>query len=372
MLRGDRLPYCGRCYQEEERGLVSRRQRSIENNLRQRGPEAFQDWLGRLQSEGGQTQERPSHVEVRLGSKCNLRCRICAPEFSQLIRKAMEQLTQQGSMLPEFYRENLKLSQSRDDQSWQVDYVEKILANSSSINSMYFAGGEPLITAAYQRLVDEVIKSGDAGHISLTVNTNGTIATPYWLEAFEAFESVELYVSLDGIGPSVEYQRAGLSWPVVADNIQKFLNIDQNIRVKIFPTLSILNIAEIGSLLSWYGELQGKHRPDSLTLQVNVLHTPRFLQAVLLPHEHVSEIRSQVDEIARSFPTFQTDDGLSAINKIQTVLNQCGQKEFTKEIKELLAYTELMDSHYDQKLADHCPATGRVFRTLNNSIGCCE
>ncbi|MCB0384340.1 MAG: twitch domain-containing radical SAM protein [Bdellovibrionales bacterium] len=372
MLIGQRLPYCTRCYQEEDRGLLSRRQRSIANNQREMGDGGFVDWISHLKLNKGIADSCPSHVEVRLGSRCNLRCRICAPEFSHLIRKEMESLLDKGCKLPGFYSENLQLIKDRDDSTWQKDYIDKILSTSSTIRSLYLAGGEPFVTPSYQGLIDGLIQSRDSHHIKLTINTNGTVATANWLTRLAQFESVELYISLDSVGRALEYQRTGVNWQDIQVNLEKFLELGERVHIKIFPTLSIYNILEIADLLSWFGEFHHTHCENVLSLQINILHTPKFLQATLLPQEFVPEIEQQLEHLANTFSYFNQIEGKATLDKIRTVLSQCESRVPNQNLNDLWDYTQLMDKQYNQKLADYCPQTARVFSVLKNSIGCCE
>ena len=368
MLSGKRLAACQRCYQEEDAGLQSRRLRSLENNRAHRGALGFTNWVNSLKNEGGVATSLPSHVEVRLGSQCNLRCRICAPEFSHLIRKEMESLAQEGTILPEFYIQNLHEAQKRDDKSWQEDYVQKVLANADNINSLYFAAGEPLITPAYQKLVQGLVENQHAKHIHLTINTNGTTASPFWLESLAHFQKVELYLSLDSIGSALEYQRTGSSWKKIQDNIQKFFSLGDRVHLKIFPTLSIYNIRTLGPMLSWFGDCYEQYGSGSLSLSLNFLHTPKFLKATMLPAQFVPELREQWQAIASSCPYFNTQEGKDNLKRLENTLDRCGHSTHPSQIQTLLHYTQIMDNRYHQSLEKELPEAGQIFEVFRSQI----
>ena len=68
MIKGEPSGPCGRCYREEESGMKSAR---ISNN---------NDWfdsIGDIDPDGFASLDSIQYVDVRLGNKCNLKCRMC-------------------------------------------------------------------------------------------------------------------------------------------------------------------------------------------------------------------------------------------------------------------------------------------------------
>lgn len=364
MLDGQASDTCTRCYQEEAAGILSRRQRSIEKQRQSRGDDGFVQWVTRLQAETGDTRELPSHVEVRMGSNCNLRCRICAPEFSQPIRRTLEAVLAAGQELPAYYRENLARVHGRDDLQWQKDYVSSLLEVGPSIRSMYFAGGEPLVTPAYQKLVDGLIQSGDARHIQLTINTNGTTAAREWLERFKAFERTELWISLDGIGKAFEYQRSGAAWDRFERNFEAFTSLGNKLQLRFFPTVSILNVMHLTPLLRWIGKRTSGLGGENLSCQINLLHTPTFLHAKWLPSNFVAGIRTSLKEVERDYIYFRTPDGQKVMMKLHSLLDLCGPVAPPSVIRDLIYHTQLLDRLYHQELGEFMPETAQVLAAL--------
>ncbi|MCC7404780.1 MAG: twitch domain-containing radical SAM protein [Bdellovibrionales bacterium] len=365
MLDGQPTDTCTRCYQEESAGILSRRQRSIKNQRQTRGEQGWAQWLSHLQAETGDTGERPSHVEVRLGSNCNLRCRICAPEFSQPIRRTMEAVIAAGQELPAYYRDNLARVDGRDDLHWQNDYIASLLEIAPSIRSMYFAAGEPLVTPAYQKLVDGLIRSGDARHIQLTVNTNGTTAAREWLERFKAFERTELWISLDGIGKAFEYQRSGAAWDRFERNFEAFTSLGNQLHLRFFPTISLLNVMHLTPLLRWIGKRTSGLGGENLSCQINLLHTPIFLHAQWLPASLVGGLRTSLKEIERDYLYFRTPDGQNVMTKLNALLDLCGQVAPPQVTRDLLYHTQLLDRLYHQELGEYMPETAQVLAALS-------
>ena len=80
MLAGMYVKECGRCYEHEQKGLQSSRQWANEN------------------FKAPVLHSNPTHLELRLGNKCNLKCNSCWSVSSDQIYKERKKILQQETV----------------------------------------------------------------------------------------------------------------------------------------------------------------------------------------------------------------------------------------------------------------------------------
>lgn len=148
MLNGEKSDLCKLCWDEEDPGLVSKRQQQ-QNTYH----ETLQKILD-LEEDSGyiDVNEFPiQYLDLRLGNLCNMRCRFCGPGDSSLW---FEEIYEMGDPIIKFgkienYYKIEKVAntykvvgddfQYYNSEKFNKD-IQKILSN---VNRIYFTGGEP-------------------------------------------------------------------------------------------------------------------------------------------------------------------------------------------------------------------------------------
>ena len=82
MLNNEKLPDCRFCWDEEKNGKISKRIRENKRWLNH-----YSHYLELARHNKDFVSENPTYLDLRLGNKCNLRCRTCNPLFSSLWHK---------------------------------------------------------------------------------------------------------------------------------------------------------------------------------------------------------------------------------------------------------------------------------------------
>jgi radical SAM protein with 4Fe4S-binding SPASM domain len=137
------------------------------------------------------------YLDITLGNKCNLACRMCNPYSSSLLAKQLIELKEyNGSDLIDF---------SRSTKDKILDLINKAV----NLNSIYLLGGEPLINDFHDEIVDLLIKKDRAKNINIHYSTNLQVDIEKYLEMWGNFKFVDLNVSIDGSHQYYEYIR----WP---------------------------------------------------------------------------------------------------------------------------------------------------------------
>ena len=246
---------CNQCWKEQALGLKPMRYDSYGYNI----PESQV-----------QNPKTPMRVEINASNVCNLRCRICwAHASSRWIKEAKELYKFEGEVHYNLTPENQKIIRH-----WVPHFTE-----------IGFFGGEPLMSEENINLIRYCVETGHSKHISLLINTNGTVYTDEIALLFKQFKSVYLNFSIDDIGARFEYERSGAIWNEVVDNMKKYIKHggysgDDQLQIKICCSVTSMNIFYFPE----YFEFMNEHFPG-LPVFCNLVYNPYELSIQLLPKE---------------------------------------------------------------------------------------
>jgi hypothetical protein len=249
LVSGVKSNGCRACWLEESLGIESKRQRDNKT---------YQSRFQLIYHKKDLLDPNSNLAEyyVRLGNNCNLRCAICNDTLSTGWASENKKFG-----LPYRKKNNIR----NDDPIWQ-----HMLDHSQYIKLIEFIGGEPLfINLPLQiEFLEKLIASGDAKRIALRYHTNGTKFNADLPNLWKHFKEVTVWISIDGIGKSFEYQRYPANWNVVVANMQKFQSLSKaspNIIIKANCTISVLNVLELDDLINWFKEHKLPYHLNLLT-----------------------------------------------------------------------------------------------------------
>lgn len=223
--RGERHPDCAACWQPESLGAVSTRQGSLQ-------------WIERTMPQGNYYDPRLRAIWLDTGTTCNLACRTCWADWS-------------SSWVREF-RDRWPDAEPPPIQHTDLDYL--LTEDFSDLTSVIVIGGEPFLNLKYVEVLERMVSQGHSSHIKITCFTNGTLPFPPRLLALAPhFETFNLLVSVDGIGPAFDYIRTGGKWNQVAANIDSFFELaDHNVLVMFTTVISAFNVLDLPEIYDYF------------------------------------------------------------------------------------------------------------------------
>jgi len=233
---------CKQCYAAEAKGFDSRRLASVKLY-----EEFHQDTNIEL--------DGPQGIDYSVGNLCNLKCVICTPSNSSRWIPDYQQLY---PLKP--------VDQFQFDKYNQLEIVDyDALKNIKTVH--FHGGGEPLMAANHINLLNRINEVKGLSDVRIFYNTNGTqIANEELLELWKQCKLVELYFSLDDVGPRFNYQRTGADWDHVTLNLKWFFeNMPHNHMFKINCTWGYMNLFYLNELLDWYHDNFSTNRYGDLT-----------------------------------------------------------------------------------------------------------
>lgn len=208
---------CNNCKQNENQGLISRRQGS---NSWYRDNDMYN------------TDVELVRLDYWTGNLCNLACVICGPEFSSVWKQELNYPIESKKTIVNNFWTSLDTSHLR--------YV-------------HFNGGEPLLSKEHVKFL-HALSNKNLIHISY--NTNGTVLPSQELiDLWSQYKLVQLDFSIDDIGARFEYQRYPAKWSKVASNLQWYIDYaPNNCMFSVNTTVSILNQHNLDNLNQWLQE----------------------------------------------------------------------------------------------------------------------
>lgn len=165
------------------------------------------------------------YLDITLGNKCNLACRMCNPTSSSLIAKQLIKVDKwHGDEFIDFSRES-------------KDKILELISKAENLNTIYLLGGEPLINEFHDEIIDLLIKSNRSKKIRIHYNTNLQIDLEKYLSLWENFKQILCSVSIDGTDSTYEYIRWPGKWSKIYSNLLRASEFQKD-HGNFFPSIS--------------------------------------------------------------------------------------------------------------------------------------
>lgn len=271
-LEGRYPSTCSRCQWNDENGMVSKRQR--ENKK----------WLEKNKIEDYSTTDY-SIIDLRLNNKCNLLCVSCGPKSSSAIFEEVEQ--NQDKHLTHY---NFIYSRVKDmnlSTPYSDEEVDKLIERINPTSRVYFTGGEPTLVKPAFRVLEKMLEKGYNKDVPIEFNSNFQALNKKWIEQLKQFKGL-MMPSIDAVGDQAELIRYGSKWKDVDYNFRYFFKECTEFRIKIWPTISTLNILYIKDIIAWAESFQSDRIVISLD---NRLSAPAWLDIKNMPDNLKDKVR---------------------------------------------------------------------------------
>lgn len=209
-----------------------------------------------------------SHLDLRLGNSCNLKCLSCWNMSSSSIAEEEKEMMSKGIKIPQILDVTTFNWASEENFSKLTDLP---------IQEVYLTGGEPMMV---KHLPEFLEKLDPSTHIRFS--TNCTINNPKLEKILKRFHVVIMSLSLDAVDRKIEYIRYGSKWKDVEENAKRFAD---SYMVNLCPTISLLN--------AWfYEEIKEYADRHKWQLYENLLMLPEWLHCKNAPASLKAQFQS--------------------------------------------------------------------------------
>lgn len=195
------------------------------------------------------------YIDITLGNKCNLACRMCNPYSSSLLAKNLQEIGGDiiygtGEGLIDFNRET-------------KNKILDLISNAKNLNTIYMLGGEPLINDFHDEIVELLISSNRAKDITIHYSTNLQIDIEKYLKLWTNFKFIDLNISIDGCDEVYEYIRWPGKWTKLYKNLNRACEFRKNgnFYPSIATTVQNLNAGNLFSLIEKCSNINETYLP---------------------------------------------------------------------------------------------------------------
>lgn len=365
MLKGEIPASCSKCFKEEAAGHRSKRNWETDY------------WAKRVDvpsilketAEDGSVPPKLYYIDLRLGTKCNLKCIMCSPHDSSLW------VSDWNKLYPQIENESLKQIMTWENKgrvdgasyNWHQDneaFWAQLYDQIPHMRQLYFAGGESTIIEEHYLLLEECIRRGEAHHIELRYNSNAVEVPERLLELWKSFQRVRFHFSLDSIGPMNEYIRYPSQWENTVRQLHRLDQTGDHVEITIACAVQILNIHYIPDFIQWkLSQNFRKINPWPLgagLINFHFVYHPANLNVKVMPAWMKDKVEEKYERFYEWLKTnHRADDAFLnsdyGIKRLKGMVKFMKSEDWSRRLPEFQEYIRLMDKIRGTSFRDTFP-----------------
>ena len=331
MLNGVKPTACSRCYELEDTAdswtLRKNSLQSFKNHL---------PYLTETKEDGSIDDFKMRYLDIRFSNLCNMKCRTCGPNLSST-----------------WYDDQIKIypdsiiSKFIDLKS-NPDFMNELMPHLDTIEEVYFAGGEALITPQHYEILDYWLLKGRTD-IKLRYTTNFSnfrFKDRSILDYWKKFKDVRVAASLDTHGKLAEYARKGTNWDDIVLNRQQMLLICPDVYFEITPTVSIFSVH---SLFEFHRSWVEQGLVNINNIRINLLTHPRYFSITILPNSEKEKLREIYAEYTHWL--ISNKAAKHVIHAVNGIINYMDSADHTILLPEFKKQIKLIDTIRNENFA---------------------
>lgn len=359
---------CGRCRQEEQNGLNSRRMYET------------QQWKLTFEEAKLKTKEDGSinlndfpvvYYDLRFGNFCNLKCRMCGPTDSNSWYTDWIKLTGSNK-----FKDTSGVVEIIDNKVETFNWPEyepfwqQLESNIHNIEHVYFAGGEPMLIERHYDFLERCVEKGAAKNIIIEYNTNMSTLPTRVINLWKNFKQVRIGASVDGMEKVQEYQRSPAKWQKTLDNLNKIDNLPNNVISWLAFTVTAYNVNHMIDFMKWKLSDSGFKKINSTTKRPivthHVAHHPKHLNIRVLPDQYKADVTHRFNEFVKwvkdnNYPVHVIKNAEEISKGVISYMNS--ESYFEDHWNEFLSYTKKLDEIRQENLLEVEPKFKEFYGT---------
>ena len=346
MHEGIMLPECGVCYKKEKLHGISTR--TYMNGKY-------------FESTANGDEYSIKKVDLKIGNKCNLKCKMCFPYSSSELWKEWKDLGWNTTEKDPNKDTSWKYYDGyfKEDYSWPKNKtnMDKIKQAVAKCKLLHVTGGEPMLNPEFFDLLRHYIENNTAKDIVLEVTTNATKIHPRFFDLAKQFKHLLLTVSMDGVGKTYEYVRYPANYNIVYKNILRYNEFVKSLggesKLVFNFVLQVWNLHNAIDVIKTLGPLAVND--DAAPVRIKELEDPTFMQWKMLPEEHIKNtVRQLYKERSMNHPQ-NISWPIIGFGKMLEANKVYRTEDYGYKKDQLLKFMHKQDAHRHIKLGDYIP-----------------
>lgn len=353
MLSGKIPNSCTKCFKEEAAGHLSKRNWETDywsHNL------DIKKIVDETKSDGS-IPAKIYYLDLRFGTKCNLKCVMCSPHDSSMWVKDWNKL------YPKIQNEQLKDTMAWHNKgrnhgasyNWHEEnpqFWNQLLNQIPHMKQLYFAGGESTIISKHYELLEECVRQGYASQIELRYNSNGIEMPQRLFDLWKSFKGVRFHFSIDSIKEINDYIRFPSQWLQIEKQLKRLDETGPHIEITIACAVQALNIYYIPDFIKWkLKQNYKKINPWPLgagLINFHFVYLPTHLNVKILPKEFKETVRKKYEEFYIWLKENHSDkpqflEAPYGIKRLQGMIQFMESDDWSNRMPEFREYIRLMD-----------------------------
>lgn len=343
MLAGEVPASCTKCFEEESKGIVSKRQ--WETAVWQERLD-INSIVDKTNPDGSLPVDIP-YFDLRLGNLCQLKCVMCSPHDSSSWIKDWK-----------LQYPNYKTFELKQDQRWNrnFDYtwyqkgtfLDTMKTQAHNIKELYFAGGEPLLIPEHYKILEFMVESGNARNCILRYNSNGLELPEKLFELWDHFKQVKFNFSIDAVGKRNDYIRYPSKWLDVEKNIRRLDQTKDNVVVNVACAVQLLNVLYLDELAKW--KTNSNFKKINLIpfggglIGLHLVYLPSYLNIKVLPREIKLIAKDRIEKFINSYPSQEFNFSPSGKHRWEGIINYMMSEDWSHKLPSTVEYLEACDA----------------------------
>ena len=343
MLNSERVDMCQPCWDLEDKGILSLRQRMNKNRKH-----LF--WhIKKMNKNFSMPFEIPI-IELQLSNLCNLRCRMCKPILSSSWFKDWEKIRYIYESIGEPYEET-RIKQKKINYFDQESFFENMKQLGPHLKILEFAGGEPLMEPLHYRALEIVSPWAQNIEVKYATNLSKLKFGQFdIIKKWTKFKSLDLSVSVDGYPELNNYIRTDSKTEELIKNVKTIKNSIKRLSIRGALCFSVYNAPRLPECYDWFT------RVLEVPVHGNHVDEPFFLSPKVLPEEIKKFVSKKMDEY---------------IKKVEQGLYSAYPSEWAKRIIHFTSNNQkymVSDNLYNKYWSHFIDFTNKLDKSRNTNI----
>ena len=352
LLSGVKNSACKYCWEFEERGAFSRRQKSL-TECKDLYPD-YEPYIKEALENNYELSEPPTNIDLKIGTLCNLKCIMCYPGSSSLhhgeslIMKSKNLDT--PGLIKMWDARVEKLNIDMDNFNPKNLDIEQLIANLepslSQAKHLSIVGGEPLVNPATIKLLEQCVEKGYAQNMMLQIITNLSSINDKTLKHLTSFKHPMLNVSYDHVDPDKFYFiRHPANYTHFRKNFDKIFEVD-HIEKKLSTTWGIFNIFDFEEIFENWEQVSNR-LSKKFTINMGMIYYPNYFNLKYLDDDQKDFAATAINQYIESKSNYKIfRENPEMVESIKTIRGFMGPKpnDFDSVVKERTRVLELYDS----------------------------
>ncbi len=339
MLAGKRSRKCYDCYNQEKCGGTSPRLKANENYSH------LEHLVDNTKKDGALDDCHFAHLGIRFSNLCNYKCRYCYPHYST-----------------KWISDANKLGENKEDGYLKRPFKTKgnvaklVQKHFDTLESLYIAGGEPLLENEHIDLLKLLIESKKT-EIRLHYDSNFStlkLGNTDIIDLWDHFKEVQINASLDGMGKRAEYIRFGQNWDNIIKNRIRLKQKCPKLIFSIIPTITVFNTLHFLDFIKEWLEQSYVQLQD---INVNILEFPLYYNIQSFPYELKVKIKRAYVDFIKNYllPLYGFNKAMPIIKQLKQILVYMNIKDLSQEISNFKKITQQLDEIRNENFYDTFP-----------------